>query len=226
MTRRVENVAVREGYDRWAGIYDTGDNPLVALDEEVVPRLLGSVEGKRVLELACGTGRHTVRLADAAARVTALDFSRGMLEKAKKRLGSREVTLSEADSREPLCFDSGAFDLVLCCLALEHIQDLSAVFREAHRVVASGGAFVCSDLHPAMRLRGKQASFDEADGTEVLVEGYAHPISSYFLAAIGAGFRVTEAEEHVVSEEFAARTPCAAKYVGWPILFAMRAVKD
>jgi ubiquinone/menaquinone biosynthesis C-methylase UbiE len=73
--QRTEHVAVREGYDRWARVYDHDGNPLV--DERVVPALLGDVARRRVADVACGTGRHTTRLADADARVTAVDFSRG-----------------------------------------------------------------------------------------------------------------------------------------------------
>jgi malonyl-CoA O-methyltransferase len=222
--KRVENVSVREGYDRWAEVYDHDGNPLVALDERVVPALLGDVRGREVLELACGTGRHTVRLADAGARVTAVDFSRRMLDEAKKRLGAREVVLAEADLTKRLPFDDEAFDLVVCCLALEHVRDLDPVFREVRRVLRDGGAFVCSDMHQAMRLRGNQANFDDPrDGTQVRVEGFSHPIASYVMAAIDAGLRLVRVEEHAGDDALAQAWPRAQKYVGWPMLFAMRA---
>ncbi len=226
MNKRVEHVSARDGYDRWAPVYDHDGNPLVALDERVVPPLLGDIRGRAVLELACGTGRHTVRLADAGARVTAVDFSRGMLAEAKKRLCDREVTFVEADLARPLPFPDASFDLVLCCLALEHLRDLDPLFVEVKRVLASGGAFVCSDMHPAMRLRGNQANFDDPhDGTEVRLEGFEHPVSSYVMAALGAGLRVERVEEHKGDGALADRWPRAAKYLGWPMLFAMRAAR-
>lgn len=226
--KRVEHVSAKEGYDRWAGVYDTDGNALVALDDDVVPRLLGEIRGKDVLELACGTGRHTIRLAEAGARLTAVDFSRGMLEVAKKRLAGahRTVTFGEADLRARLPFDDASFDLVVCCLAVEHVEDLGPVFREVRRVLRKGGAFVCSDMHPAMRLRGNYASFDDHDGTDVRVEGYEHPIVTYVTAALGAGFRLDVLEEHKGSEALVAKTARAARYVGWPMLFAMRATAE
>jgi malonyl-CoA O-methyltransferase len=226
MDKRVEHVTVREGYDRWAAVYDHDGNPLTALDDRVVPPLLGDVRGLSVLELACGTGRHTIRLADAGARVTAVDFSRGMLAEAKKRLGTREVVLVEADLVQPLPFPDAAFDRVLCCLALEHLRDLDPLFAEVRRVLRDGGAFVCSDMHPAMRLRGNQANFDDPkDGTEVRLEGWEHPVSSYVMAAIGAGLRIDRVEEHEGDAALAEQWPRATKYVGWPMLVAMRTVK-
>lgn len=226
MDRRVEHVNAREGYDRWAAVYDHDGNPLVALDERVVPPLLGDVRGLSVLELACGTGRHTIRLAGGGARVTAVDFSRGMLAEAKKRLGDREVTFVEADLSQPLPFAESSFDLVVCCLALEHLRDLDPLFGEARRVLANGGAFVCSDMHPAMRLRGNQANFDDPrDGTQVRLEGFEHPVSSYVMAALRSGLRIDRVEEHKGDEALAQAWPRAAKYVGWPMLFAMRTLR-
>ncbi len=226
MDKRVEHVTVREGYDRWAAVYDHDGNPLTALDDRVVPPLLGDVRGLSVLELACGTGRHTIRLADAGARVTAVDFSRGMLAEARKRLDAHEVSFVEADLRQPLPFPDAAFDRVLCCLALEHLRDLDPLFAEVRRVLRDGGAFVCSDMHPAMRLRGNQANFDDPkDGTEVRLEGWEHPVSSYVMAAIGAGLRIDRVEEHEGDQALAERWPRATKYVGWPMLVAMRTVK-
>lgn len=225
---RTEHVGAKEGYDRWAAVYDTDGNPLIALDEEVVPRLLQlrDLDGKDVVELACGTGRHTVRLAGAGARVTAVDFSRGMLEVARKRLEGRSVTFGEADLRARLPWDDATFDVAVCCLAIEHIEHslVEPVFREIRRVLRRGGAFVLSDMHPAMRLRGNSAAFDTTDGTDVRLEGYEHPIVSYVMAALGAGFRIEALEEHKGSEELVKQTGRATKYVGWPMLFAMRAV--
>src|SRR5208337_3834007 len=81
----------RAGYDRWAACYDTDGNPLIALEEPQVDRLLGEVRGLAVLDVGCGTGRHAIRLAGAGAIVQALDFSAGMLEQARKKPGAAGI---------------------------------------------------------------------------------------------------------------------------------------
>jgi ubiquinone/menaquinone biosynthesis C-methylase UbiE len=226
MEKRGETVPVREGYDRWAAVYDHDDNPLIALDESVVPGLYGELRGRRALELGCGTGRHTERLLNAGAGVTGLDLSSGMLEVARRRLASRDVELIEANIEKPLPVEVEAFDFVLTCLAVEHVRDLGALFAEVFRALRPGGAFLCSDMHQALRLRGNQANFDDpVDGTRVAVDGCAHPVSSYVMAALDAGFSIERVEEHAGTEELARACPRAAKYVGWPMLFVMRAVK-
>jgi len=218
----MENAPVREAYDRWSAVYDHDGNPLVALDDDVLPPMFGDVAGKRVLDLACGTGRHTARLVKAGARVTAVDFSMGMLAEARKRVGDT-VSFIEADFTRNLPVFA-EHDLVVCALALEHVRDLKPVFAEMARVMRPGGVLVVSDLHPAMRLRGASANFDDG-GDEVRVAGFEHAISEYFVAALGAGLRVERAEEYKGTAGFALRWPRAAKYVGWPMLFVLRATK-
>ena len=229
--KSIERAPARDAYDRWAAIYDGEDNPLVALDERFVPPLLRvpgalgvaeDLRGREVLELACGTGRHTARLVEDGARVTAVDFSRGMLDEARKRLASRNVRFELGDITKPLSFETGRFDLVLCCLAMEHVQDLPPLFAEAKRVLKPSGRFVCSDMHPAMRLRGVQANFDDpASATEVRVDGYEHPVVDYVMAALDAGFSIERVFEHKGDEALARAMPRAAKYVGWPMLVVL-----
>ena len=74
---------VREGYDRWASVYDDDGNPVPPLEEPWVRAAAGDVSGRDVLDLGCGTGRHTLWLAAGGARVTAGDFSPGMLAQAR-----------------------------------------------------------------------------------------------------------------------------------------------
>lgn len=65
-----EIVSTRDGYDRWAEVYDGDGNPLLALEEPEVVQMLGDVRGLRIADIACGTGRHAVRLANAGGQVT------------------------------------------------------------------------------------------------------------------------------------------------------------
>ncbi len=212
-----------EAYDRWAAVYDRDGNPLVALDDIVVPALVGSVNGLHIADLGCGTGRHSQRLLDGGARVTCVDFSAGMLGEAKSRLQGLNATFVEHDLRKPMPFADGTFDAVLCCLALEHVADLARFFREVRRICKGSGFVVCSDMHQAMRFRGKQASFDDPmTGIKVRVEGYEHAVSEYVTAALGAGFVIETIQEHKGDAALLVRFPRIAKYVGWPMLVTMR----
>lgn len=167
--RDYEVVPVVEGYDRWSAVYDAMDNALVALEEPVVDELIGAVEGRRLIELGCGTGRHAIRLAARGAEVTGVDFSRGMLERARDKAGAERVHFVEHDLTAPLPFADAAFEHVLSCLVLEHVRRLEPLFREMRRVCS--GFAVITVMHPAMMLRGVLAHFDDpVTGREVQPE--------------------------------------------------------
>lgn len=219
-------VPTREGYDRWSVVYDDDDNPLVALEEPVVSSMLGDVRGLDVVDLGCGTGRHALRLARAGANVTAVDFSEGMLARAGAKEGAERVRWLRHDLARPLPLADACADRVICCLVLDHVADLAGLFREMARLCrprAQAGAVVVSVMHPAMMLRGVQARFiDPSSGSQVRVASAPNRISDYVTGALSAGLAIDRMEEHDADDRLAARAPRAARYVGWPMLLAMR----
>jgi malonyl-CoA O-methyltransferase len=215
--------SVREGYDRWATVYDHDANPLPALDRPLMQDAIGDARGLTVLDLGCGTGRHTVWLADAGAVVTAVDFSEGMLAEARRKAAGANVRFLAHDLHQPLPFPSGTFDLVVSGLVLEHLRDLAAFFGEAHRVLRSSGRAVVSAMHPAMFLRGSQARFtDPASGEVVQPGSLPHQLGDFVMAAVRAGFGLEGIGEYAPDAAFAARYPRAEKYIGWPMLVVLR----
>ena len=86
-----EVLPVHSGYGRWAKVYDHDANPLQALEEPIVVAEIGDVRGLDVLELGCGTGRHSLRMAAEGARVTAVDFSGEMLAEARAKPHAERV---------------------------------------------------------------------------------------------------------------------------------------
>ena len=213
---------VRRGYDRWALVYDHDRNPLPALEEPIVREALGDLRGLRALDLGCGTGRHALWLAAEGAEVTAVDFSPGMLEEARRKPGAARVRFVAHDLRLPLPFEEAAFDLLVSGLVLEHLGDLGAFFAEARRVLRPGKRAVVSAMHPAMFLRGTQARFtDPATGERVQPGSLAHSLGEMVMAALRAGFALEGLGEHAPDAAFAARYPRAEKYVGWPMLVVL-----
>ncbi len=218
-----EHLPTRDGYDRWAAIYDDEDNPLIRLEAPVVHELTGPVAGLDVLDLGCGTGRWSLKWAERGANVTGVDFSEGMLAKARHKPGAGRIRFEAHDLTAPLPFADGAFDLISCCLVLEHLPDLEPVFREMRRLCRRAGAIVISDMHPAMMLLGIQARFtDPKTGRETRPASAPHRISDYVMAATRAGLRFEHLSEHAVDEALAAASPRGRKYLGWPMLVAMK----
>lgn len=222
MTADSRVVPTQEGYDRWSEIYDDEANPLVMMEEPEVARVLGEVRGLRILDVGCGTGRHAVELARAGAEVTGVDFSNGMLDKARTKPGASAVRFVHQDATGSLPFEPQSFDRVISCLVVDHVRDLRTFFGELHRVCRDDGFIVVSVMHPAMMLKGVQARFkDPRSGEEVRPESVANQISDYVMGALGAGLRIVELREHSVEQDLVARAPRAEKYLNWPMLFMM-----
>jgi ubiquinone/menaquinone biosynthesis C-methylase UbiE len=210
----------REGYDRWAAIYDTMGNWLLALEEPEVERALGDVAGLHILDVGTGTGRHAIKLAAAGARVTALDFSEEMLAKAREKPGAGGIHFVVHDVTAPLPFADGSFDRVLSALVLEHIAKPAPFFRELGRVARAGGRIVVTAMHPAMFQKGISANFHDDTG-EVRPRSYVATVSDYVMGAIEGGLQIVALSEHSVDDRLAERYERARKLLGWPALFVM-----
>jgi len=219
---RWRDVDPREGYDQWASSYDDEGNPLLALEEPEADKALGDVAGLDVLDAGTGTGRHAIRLAARGARVTAIDFSDGMLAKARAKAGADRVRFETHDVTRRLPHADASFDRVLSALVLEHVADVAAFLRELGRVTRADGRIVVTAMHPAMFLRGVSARFrDEVTGEFLRPRSYVMQLSDYVMGALDANLRIVSLVERSPDETLAARVPRAVKYIGWPMLFVM-----
>jgi SAM-dependent methyltransferase len=107
---------------------------------EVVP--FASFRGKSVLEIGCGAGYDAYHLSLQGARYTGIDLAPENPRRTKRHLGyygfSPQVLRADAES---LCFRAGVFDRVFSNGVLHHTPDIDQSFREACRVLKSGGEF-------------------------------------------------------------------------------------
>lgn len=110
-----------------------------------VNRLLDPRPGERVLEVGCGRGHLTRRLAEAGIDVTGIDANPRAAELAES---DRVVTMLA----ENLAFPDDSFDAVVSVHAIEHIPDLEGAFAEMARVLRPGGRALF--IYPAEPVQG------------------------------------------------------------------------
>lgn len=202
----------RAGYDRWAKLYDGYVNSTVAVDDLYFPPAYAPVRDMDVLEIGCGTGRHTVRLAGQGNRVTALDLSPGMLAVAREKLaGFDDVSLVEADF---LTADVGVFDAVVTALVLEHIADLPTFFAHVAGCLRAGGRFYMSEIHPDRIAAGTQANFVAADGEHVRLASFAHSEVDIQAAAHAAGLKLVFQHDVIGGEDLVALNADWTRHLG------------
>jgi SAM-dependent methyltransferase len=167
-----------EAYNNWSDSYDAMINKTRDLEENAIRSVLADVQFKNVLEIGCGTGKNTEWLLTKAGKITGIDFSEKMLEKAKMKIEDDRVKFVRADIREGWHFGND-FDLAACSLVLEHIKDLNFIFEEADKSLIDAGYFYLGELHPFKQYRGTKARFETGKGLLEL-ECFTHDVSEYF----------------------------------------------
>lgn len=210
-----EESSVQAGYAAWASSYDDDGNPLIALEEPAVQGWFGPVRGRRVLDLGCGTGRHTQALTDAGAQVWALDLTPEMIAKARAKRPEASVCWVRHALPQPLPFPASAFDLVVLGLVAEHIADLPRLLTESARVLRPGGRCVVSALHPDRTAAGQRARYiDPETGLRHPITTYHRSVADYLHAGALAGLVLQGEQTLSPSPELADRLPRARPYLG------------
>lgn len=187
-------MSIQKAYNDWSQTYDTDRNLTRDLDRQIMLGTLAELRFNSILEIGCGTGKNTTFLAQVGERVHALDFSEGMIAKAREKVKAENVSFSIADLRQRWPCEDSAYNLIVCNLVLEHIEDLSFIFSEAFRVLVEGGTFLVNELHPFRQYEGKKARFNQRESlTEI--PAFVHHISDFLKAATNSGLKLAKLDE-------------------------------
>jgi phosphatidylethanolamine/phosphatidyl-N-methylethanolamine N-methyltransferase len=132
---------VKTAYRRYAGVYDALFGPVLQAGRKAVLEALRLKPGDRVLEVGVGTGLALSMYPDSV-KVTGIDLSREMLDKARARVARLGLTnveaLLEMDA-EKTSFPDASFDKVVAMYVMPVVRDPAAVLEEFHRVCKADG---------------------------------------------------------------------------------------
>jgi tRNA (cmo5U34)-methyltransferase len=155
----IESITASEYFGAMVQSYDSLIRRCVPRYQEMTVRLLDYFprDASSILELGCGTGNLSLRLAERFpdARITFVDAAPEMIEVTRQRLVSDHPQLAQRatflTSRfEDLRLPAASFDLITSCISLHHVSDKAALYRELlASLVPTGGTFRFAD-----QLRG------------------------------------------------------------------------
>ncbi|MEK7552065.1 MAG: class I SAM-dependent methyltransferase [Patescibacteria group bacterium] len=218
---------IKTSWEPVAGWYDKMLKGEDTYQEKVVLpnllRILPATPGKKMIDIACGQGFFSKVYAAGGATVLGIDLSRELIKKAK--LVSGENLKFEVANANKIPADKESFDGAFIVLALQNIKEMSAVIKEACRVLVRGGKLVIVLNHPAFRiLKASSWQYDEekeiqyrridkygipfevevdmtpgakSEEEKVHTVSFHRPIQDYFKAIVNAGFCVTGLEEWI-----------------------------
>lgn len=211
-------------YERWAPVYPpVAHNPLMRAEQRSMLQVWPNMQGRRVLDLACGSGRYSQLLRQAdAAQVVALDFCLPMLEQ-----------VANADrvcaSMTQLPFRAAVFDAVVCGLAVGHAADIHQWMSELARVLRPEGNLVYSDFHSEAIRAGMTRSFKDAADVTWTVPHQTYDLSCQQDAMNAAGLTVETVRElrmgMELNEAFPGSEQVYRQWYGVPVVLIVRACK-
>ncbi len=184
-----------------------------------VLRLLDLKRGEPVLDLACGEGFFSREFYKTGANVLGVDAGVGLIALAKKS-SPQDIIYRVADAERLDFLNSGGFDAVAVILALQNMENIATVLKEAKRILKKGGRLVIVLNHPVLRIpkftgwgwdEGQSLQYRKinrymselklpismhpGDKPEERTWSFHRPLQSYFKALKSAGFSVEDLEE-------------------------------
>lgn len=158
-TGRLAPTEVRAMFDRISPVYDAMNRTMtLGLDQRWRRTTARAVvhSGDRVLDACCGTGDLALAAHAEGGRVTGLDFSAPMLERARRK--STEIEWVQGDLLA-LPFEDASFDAVTVGFGVRNVEDLRGALSELRRVLRIGGRLAILEI---VRPKGPVALFYRA----------------------------------------------------------------
>lgn len=159
-----------EVWDKRMG--DEGNDFFNLLCWPALASFLPSKSDAHILDIACGNGLTTRRLAEMGYQVTAFDFSANLIEYAKQRLdkyGSKTSlhVIDATNEAQLLSLSKNKFDCALSNMALFDMANIEPLFQTLPQLLKPGGTFIFSITHPCFNNASSMHVVEEMDDGEI-----------------------------------------------------------
>lgn len=210
-----------------------------ALDESLRPHgpdllyeIVGNLSlppGANVVDLGCGEGQHSIRLAEQfGVAVHGIDpvprhmelANQGLDEAVKRDPALSQLVRFELGAAESLPIDDASIDLIWCREVLYHIGSLDKAFAECRRVLRTGGYMLIYHNFETDRLEPREAEWQWANGSAVPGNQNPQHVEAAFA---GAGLQIEQCIE--LASEFGEYAEEKNGQVGRRLLHAARLLR-
>jgi len=188
------NIQARQAWNTNAQFWDErmahGNDFFKSLVWPSVVELLRPQPGESLLDIGCGNGVASHRLAQAGAHVVAVDFSEEMVRVAKERHGSHHVEYRVVDATDIdalRALGRERFDGALCNMALMDMADIGPLMTALASLLQPKGRFVFSVMHPCFNNPATVQMGELEDCQGVIRTTYSVKISRYLTPFTQAG---------------------------------------
>ena len=216
-------LSAREAYRLWAPSY-ADETAISFLEAELAADLTPPLQGARLLDAGCGTGRRLQ--GTGASFAIGVDLCPEMI--AAGAGGDFETLVGDV---RDLPLPSAAFDVLWCRLVIGHLPDPAPAYADLGRVADAGARLVVTDFHPAAHAAGHRRSFRH-EGEVHEIEHHVHDLAAHLIAARAVGWRLTERRDAVIGPEVlpfyekAGRAALHAEHLGLPVVLGLAFLKE
>ena len=182
-------VSPSDVFNVWAQVYDEQPNPLLALEQRFLSRMLPDVGGLDVLDAGCGTGRWLHLLAShQPTSLVGVDTSPEMLQRASAKLGAKSTL--HLGSCAALPIQDTTVDLILASFVLSYLDSVDTFARELHRVARPGANLFLTDMHPDTATSCNWKRSFKANDMEENIQVRSHSLQEITEAFQSCGFEL------------------------------------
>lgn len=183
------NNQIREAWNTTAQVWDEkmgdeGNDFHQVLVRPSIERLLQLKPGQRILDVGCGNGLTSRRLASLGAKMLGIDFASEMINNARKRTNYNQElieyqVLDATDETALLKLGENSFDGAVSAMALMDMAEIEPLFRALKKLIRPGGCFIFAVMHPCFNSMHTSMAAELIENEKTIYTEYFVKVKAY-----------------------------------------------